>query len=580
MSKHITLAFAALFTILTVGQAQIIITAVFDADLPGGLPKGIEVYTIEDIPDMSIYGVGSAIDGGGTNGVQFTFPMIAMDAYSYLYVASDSINFSNFFGFNADFANVNPMLINGDDAVELFKNGNVIDVFGEIDNDGSGTDWEYKDGWAARNNGTGPDSSVFDIQNWNFSGVGALDNEDTNAGAVSPVPIMMYNDSTSVGDPDVTVRAEFLLFTPRDITIEIGQTVRWTNPETNVPHNVNGGQDLYPCNPGGIFSGVAVVGPWDFDMTFNQPGVYKYQCDPHLNVGMIGTVSVVDPDVPDFPVYDLATLTSVDSNGVADSSGVNSQVGGIVYGMNFRPDGLLFTLIEDSGNGISIFADSSDCYEVAEGDRLIIQGTVQQFNGLIQLKKTGQIEIESTNNSLSDPMLITDWLGEETESKLIKIEGTTVDSIYATDESGWIARTSNSNAGYTIRLHITAFDDPGVEKGDIITVTGTGNQFDPSVPYTGGYILLPRGPHDVEFLDATHFLPASRITMHPNPASDRINFETDLLIESVRVYSMSGSFVALGMDRHVDISSLVPGIYIVKVYTADGIWTDRFIKAD
>ena len=37
---------------------------------------------------------------------------------------------------------------NGNDAIELFKNGVVIETFGDINVDGTGTAWEYADSWA------------------------------------------------------------------------------------------------------------------------------------------------------------------------------------------------------------------------------------------------------------------------------------------------------------------------------------------------------------------------------------------------------------------------------------------------
>ena len=34
---------------------------------------------------------------------------------------------------------------NGDDAVELFLDGELVDIFGFVDVDGTGKSWEYKD---------------------------------------------------------------------------------------------------------------------------------------------------------------------------------------------------------------------------------------------------------------------------------------------------------------------------------------------------------------------------------------------------------------------------------------------------
>ncbi|MEM1176525.1 MAG: lamin tail domain-containing protein, partial [Pseudomonadota bacterium] len=96
------------------------------------------------------------------------------------------------------------LAVNGDDAVELFQTNEGIDVFGEIDVDGSGEPWEYADGWAYRNNGTSADASTFRIENWRFSGANALDGETTNATAATPFPIGSF-DSCSLPEqvPDI-----------------------------------------------------------------------------------------------------------------------------------------------------------------------------------------------------------------------------------------------------------------------------------------------------------------------------------------------------------------------------------------
>jgi hypothetical protein len=68
----------------------------------------------------------------------------------------------------------------------------VVDTFGEVDVDGTGEPWEYLDSWAYRLNQTGPDGAAFELSNWSFGAVNALDGETTNAGAVSPFPLRTY----------------------------------------------------------------------------------------------------------------------------------------------------------------------------------------------------------------------------------------------------------------------------------------------------------------------------------------------------------------------------------------------------
>jgi len=176
---------------------SLVITGVFDAPLPGGLPKGIELYVINDIDDLSSFGVGSANNGGGTDGQEFTFPSVAVSAGTFIYVASDVDQFTAFFGFAPTYNAGSVMSINGDDAIELFENGSVSDTFGDINTDGNGTAWEYLDGWAYRNDGTGPEGTTFTPTNWTYSGANALDGESDNASATTPFPIGSYSNATA-----------------------------------------------------------------------------------------------------------------------------------------------------------------------------------------------------------------------------------------------------------------------------------------------------------------------------------------------------------------------------------------------
>ena len=165
---------------------SIMISGAFDGPLTGGTPKGIELYVMDDIADLSVYGIGSANNGGGSDGEEFTFPSVSVSAGQYIYITTDSAQFNNFFGFDADYIS-GSMLINGDDAVELFYQGNAVDVFGDINVDGTGQTWEYLDGWAYRINGMQP-TTLFADTDWNYSGINALDGETTNGTAATPFP--------------------------------------------------------------------------------------------------------------------------------------------------------------------------------------------------------------------------------------------------------------------------------------------------------------------------------------------------------------------------------------------------------
>ncbi|MCP5010783.1 MAG: Ig-like domain-containing protein, partial [Aestuariibacter sp.] len=179
--------------------APLVLSGVIDATLTGGIPKAIELYVGQDIADLSIYGIGSANNGGGTDGEEFTFPADSATAGDYIYVASEAVAFADWFGFAPNYTS-SAASVNGDDAIELFESGAVIDTFGDINTDGSGEPWEYLDGWAYRVDGTGPDGTTFVLANWTFSGPNALDGESDNATAATPFPVGTYSPVANPGD--------------------------------------------------------------------------------------------------------------------------------------------------------------------------------------------------------------------------------------------------------------------------------------------------------------------------------------------------------------------------------------------
>lgn len=182
--------------------SDMIITGVFDGPLSGGTPKAIELYVVRDISDLSTFGAGSANNGGGTDGQEFTFPNVTATAGEFIYISSEAPNFNAFFGFDSDYVST-VANNNGDDAIELFQNGQVIDTFGDINTDGTGEAWEYLDGWVYRTNNTGPDGSSFVFGNWTFSGVDENDDDTTQDTATNPWPIGTFSTTLSVNAFDL-----------------------------------------------------------------------------------------------------------------------------------------------------------------------------------------------------------------------------------------------------------------------------------------------------------------------------------------------------------------------------------------
>lgn len=172
-------------------------------DHSGGAARLIEVELLVDLADISKYGLGCANNGGGTDGVEFTFPAVPGKKGDHYFVTNDSASFHTFYGIAPTY--VSPGFngvasYNGDDAIELFENGRVIDRYGLPDVDGTGEVWEYTDGWAHRRNNSGPDKDQFIPLNWEFS-MNALAGAATNGEATKPYPLPKEVDPGDTTNP-------------------------------------------------------------------------------------------------------------------------------------------------------------------------------------------------------------------------------------------------------------------------------------------------------------------------------------------------------------------------------------------
>ncbi|MAT30410.1 MAG: hypothetical protein CMP29_01300 [Roseibacillus sp.] len=192
-------------TLAIPSHGALIITGVFDGPLPGGDPKGVELFATSAVLDLSNFALGVANNGGGTDGVETILPSQPLAAGSFFFVATEDTDFASWFGIAPDHVAGSGINHNGDDAIELFFDATgsfagdeaVIDVFGDINTDGTGTAWDTVDGWSYRNDGVLANGGTFDASNWTFSGPNAWDGDDnfdggsdngTNLTATPPFP--------------------------------------------------------------------------------------------------------------------------------------------------------------------------------------------------------------------------------------------------------------------------------------------------------------------------------------------------------------------------------------------------------
>lgn len=574
------------------GTPSLMITGVVDPQGGNGSggntagAKAVELYALQDIPDLSVYGIGAANNGGGSDGVEFTFPADAISAGTCILVTDSSnvTNFLNFFGVDASYlvasGGTSATGINGDDAVELFENGVLVDVFGDINVDGSGEAWEYTDGWAYRSNGATPNGGTFNASNWVYSGVDALQDNNimTNAGFSNPFPNCTFspvgaNDISAVNDVvtlpiDVASNIDILAndATPNGVT-----SIMIIAAPANGMATVNGTTDITYTPTAGFCGADAIT--------------YEI-CDATACSQASVAITVECPI--SYPNMDIGALViDNDGNGVSDVLGTTATITGVVYGVDLRGGGgLSFTVIGSDGEGINVFNfDDVDNYAVVEGDEITLQGEVIQFNGLTEFEPI-TIVLNSTGNALVTPTDVTS-LGEDTESQLVRMVNMFLADPTQWDGTGGSFNVDITNGGidtFTMRIDSDVADVANwTGPTGVFNVTGIGGQFDPSDPYTEGYQLFPRYLPDFEEIIATvNPELAQKIKLQPNPVSDVLQINSEIQLDNIRVTNMLGQQVAElrspNLNESLNVNNWQSGVYVITFMTNDQIWATQFVK--
>lgn len=181
----------------------LLISEVVDADLPGGLPKFVELTNMGSAAvDLSEFSIGIFSNGSFTiNGGSSTVlsgSLAPSASFVVSFENSDvagSSSFETVYGFDADDLSFGA-IINGNDTIVLFhgaatgdgSNATITDIYGVIGTDGTGEAWEYVDGFATRRATSTTPSAVFIPADWTFSGPSALDGADAAAVAAATSP--------------------------------------------------------------------------------------------------------------------------------------------------------------------------------------------------------------------------------------------------------------------------------------------------------------------------------------------------------------------------------------------------------
>ncbi|NOT38646.1 MAG: T9SS type A sorting domain-containing protein, partial [Saprospiraceae bacterium] len=417
--------------------------------------------------------------------VGIVFPDTTIKANGYLVICNNANAFESTYGFKA-IQWENGALLNSGELISLKDNsGTIIDSVRFSDTNGWPTD---PDG-----NGSSLELCRITVDNslseyWKSATrlIGIVINSKELRG--SP------GIANNVACADVTIDVMDFSFKPANIEILIGQHVEWKNISGR--HNVNGRTLTFPNNPEDFYSGTPMTGNWTYIKRFDKEGNYDYRDDLNTS-SMTGKIKVKKLD-PLFPTYPVGLITTVKSDGVADSLNVRCSLEGIVHGINFRPSGLQFTLMDDFSDGINVFSTSTNLgYTVTEGDKIRVKGIIAQFNGLLEIIPDS-LTILATNQQLKNIINVT-ALNENTESQFIRIRNVSLLNPvqWTKNPIGFTVKVTDGTNNFDVRIDndcdLVSKDAPAGK----FDITGIGYQNDGTSPFTEGYLLYPRYTSDI-----------------------------------------------------------------------------------
>lgn len=249
---------------------------------------------------------------------------------------------------------------------------------------------------------------------------------------------------------------------------------------------------------------------------FKVPVINDNNFEPREKITFVlenlSNASVLKPDTfdvfinnDDLPFYTIAKInTQSNAAKTADSLNVKCKVAGTVTTGNLRANPGLNFVVQDNTGGIAVFASNRNfSYTPKIGDSVLIQGTVRQFWGTVQMDLLDTIIFIAGNRTLPAPQVVSD-MTENLESRMVQVR-----RVKLVDPAEWPTAALANNGFKYVRyqntdgtvdtLNVdaeTELDGTPAPQG-YLNITGVCQQFDNSSPFTTRYVLTPRNLADI-----------------------------------------------------------------------------------
>ncbi|PIF32303.1 putative secreted protein (Por secretion system target) [Flavobacterium sp. 9] len=163
----------------------------------------------------------------------------------------------------------------------------------------------------------------------------------------------------------------------------------------------------------------------------------------------------------------------------------------------------------------------------------------------------------------------------------LKIESST-SITYTTTSASTLTLVFDSNFTGTIKVNNVSYTaSAGIVTASIpagtntITKGSVANLFYISTEYSGSTLRLAKTTEITENTEST------KVILYPNPATDTLYLsDSNQQVEKVLLYNMSGTLVKTAHkgNQNIDLTGLIPGTYLAKIYTTNGSINQTILK--
>ncbi len=300
----------------------------------------------------------------------------------------------------------------------------------------------------------------------------------------------------------------------------------------------------------------------NYTITLQLVDMEENPIDPAVITAVNFSVNLSGPDFTD--IYDIQYTTQADGNSPLENQTL--WVKGVVSAnFNTSVHGEGYYLQQGGGEWRGIYVeDFVNSPEI--GDSVMLRGTVKENFDMTLLRNISNYSVFAIGGIVAEPTVITTLQAsseEAYESVLVKVTNAECVSIGSfgewnvDDGSGEAICKDNGAFSFTPTVGVN-YDVTGV------IFFGYGN-----------FALHYRIPSDiVADLSVANNLGLS-YNVYPNPASDFINIETEIIPETIRIMDLTGRSLSLtkpdSNNTQISLSGLPSGIYFIEISDKKGV---------